>query len=64
MTAYAVKTEDTASEEKRNVMASLYLIYDFATKELGMVYPGNDQVVSYKASNPDYVKQFKDVPKE
>ena len=32
MTAYAVKTEDTASEEKRNVMASLYLIYDFATK--------------------------------
>ena len=29
-----------------------------------MVYPGNDRVVSYKASNPDYVKQFKDVPEE
>ena len=32
MTAYAVKTEETSSGKKRNAMASLYLIYDFATK--------------------------------
>lgn len=37
-------------------------IYDMAVNELGMVYPKNGQVISYEASNPDYVKQFKDVP--
>lgn len=39
-------------------------IYEFATTELGMTYPKKGQVVSYEASNPDYVKQFKDVPTE
>ena len=39
-------------------------VYEVATTELGMVYPKNGQVLSYEASNPDYVKQFKDVPTE
>ena len=39
-------------------------VYDTATKDLGMVYPQNGQVISYEASNPDYVKQFKDVPEQ
>ena len=58
--------KDTNNETSKRLDSSVDLtkVYDFATQELGMVYPGNDQVVSYKASNPDYVKQFKDVPKE
>lgn len=58
--------KDTNDETGKRLDSSVDLteVYDFATQELGMVYPGNDQVVSYKASNPDYVKQFKDVPTE
>lgn len=58
--------KDTNNETSKRLDSSVDLtkVYDFATRELGMVYPGNDQVVSYKASNPDYVKQFKDVPEE
>lgn len=58
--------KDTNNETSKRLDSSVDLtkVYDFATQELGMVYPGNDQVVSYKASNPDYVKQFKDVPEE
>ncbi len=58
--------KDTNNETSKRLDSSVDLtkVYEFATAELGMVYPGNDQVVSYKASNPDYVKQFKDVPSE
>ncbi|MGN0155463.1 MAG: hypothetical protein ACI4A3_13510 [Lachnospiraceae bacterium] len=57
---------DTNNETSKRLDSSVDLtkIYEVATQELGMVYPGNGQVVSYEASNPDYVKQFKDVPTE
>lgn len=55
---------DTNDETSKRLESSVNLpeIYEVATKELGMVYPETGQVVSYEASNPDYVKQFKDVP--
>lgn len=55
---------DTNDETDKRLESSVDLpeIYDVATKELGMVYPKTGQVVSYEASNPDYVKQFKDIP--
>lgn len=43
-------------------MVDLTKVYDVATKELGMVYPKAGQIISYEASNPDYVKQYKDIP--
>lgn len=57
---------DSNNETSKRLNSSVDLtkIYDVATKELGMVYPGNGQVVMYEATNPDYVKQFKDVPTE
>lgn len=57
---------DTNDETSKRLESSVDLtqVYDTATKELGMVYPGNGQVVSYEASNPDYVKQFKDIPEQ
>lgn len=57
---------DTNNETGKRLESSVDLtkVYDTATKELGMVYPKNGQVVSYEASNPDYVKQFKDVPEQ
>lgn len=57
---------DSNNETSKRLESSVDLtkIYDVATNDLGMVYPGTGQVVSYEASNPDYVKQFKDIPKE
>lgn len=55
---------DTNNETCKRLESSVDLtkVYDVATKELGMIYPKEGQVISYEASNPDYVKQFKDVP--
>ena len=57
---------DSNNETYKRLESSVDLtkIYEFATKDLGMAYPENGQVVSYEASNPDYVKQFKDIPTE
>lgn len=55
---------DNNNETSKRLDSSVNLpeIYEVATKELGMVYPKAGQVLSYEASNPDYVKQFEDVP--
>ena len=57
---------DMNNETSKRLESSVDLtqIYEVATTELGMVYPKTGQVISYEASNPDYVKQFKDVPAE
>lgn len=56
--------KDTNDETGKRLESSVDLteVYDVAVNELGMVYPKNGQVISYKASNPDYVKQFGDIP--
>ena len=56
-------TNDETSKRLENAV-DLTQVYEVATKELGMVYPKNGQVVLYEASNPDYVKQFKDIPEQ
>ncbi len=57
---------DSNNETSKRLQSSVDLtkIYEVATRDLGMIYPDNGQVVSYEASNPDYVKQFKDIPTE
>lgn len=57
---------DANDETSKRLESSVDLpkIYEVATNELGMVYPKLGQVISYQASNPDYVKQFMDIPEE
>lgn len=52
--------EATASRLEGQV--ELNEIYRIATEELGMVYATRNQVLLYEQSNPDYVRQYKDVP--
>jgi hypothetical protein len=56
------KNNDTASEIKSNL--DLNYIYKVATKDLGMVFPDKNQVITYKGTLSDYVRQFKDIPKD
>jgi hypothetical protein len=44
-------------------MYSLDDIYKVATRELGMVYSQNGQIIRYDKQEDDYVKQYSDVPK-
>ena len=37
-------------------------LYDTAVNDLGMIYPGKGQVITYDSKESEYVKQFKDVP--
>lgn len=60
----ALKDNNDEMGKRLESSVDLTKVYDVAVKELGMVYPKNGQVVSYEASNPDYVKQFKDVPEK
>lgn len=55
---------DKNNETSKRLESSVDLtkVYDVAIHELGMVYPKTGQVISYEASNPDYVKQYKDIP--
>lgn len=58
--------KNTNDETNKRLDSSIDLtkVYDVAVNELGMVYPKQGQIISYKASNPDYVKQFADIPVE
>lgn len=57
-----LKDENVATAERLNSSVDLNAIYNTATKELGMVYANDNQVVEYEPSNPDYVRQYKDIP--
>ena len=54
--------ENTATQERINSSIDLGEVYDTATGELGMVYTKEDQIIHYKSSNSDYVKQYEDIP--
>lgn len=47
---------------KLNTSLDLNYIYEVATKELGMVYPNENQVINYKSNLSDYVRQYKNIP--
>jgi cell division protein FtsB len=53
---------NNATEERLNSSLDVDAIYKRATKDLGMVYAADDQVVYYKSTNPDYVVQYDNVP--
>ena len=38
-------------------------IFTMATEELGMVYPGDHQVIEYKKQESEYVRQYENIPK-
>ncbi len=33
-----------------------------ATGELGMVYPGKDQIIYFEVDSSDYMNQYQDIP--
>ena len=58
--------KDTNDETSKRLESSVDLtkVYDFATTELGMVYPSKDQIVNYDYEESDFVRQYSDVPQD
>jgi cell division protein FtsB len=54
--------ENDASFEAIDSAVNLDYIYQVAVEELGMVYPNNNEVITYKSSSSNYVRQYEDIP--
>lgn len=59
----ALKSENDALETSINTSIDLDHVYQVATEELGMVYANKDQVLLYKQTESEYVRQNEDIPK-
>ena len=57
-----LRAENDALETSINTSIDLNKIYEIATKELGMVYAKNGQVLLYDKTESEYVRQYEDIP--
>ena len=58
-----LKSENDALQNSIDTSVNLDEIYRVATQELGMVYAGNDQTITYDKTESEYVRQYEDIPK-
>ncbi|MCR4715801.1 MAG: hypothetical protein K5656_01340 [Lachnospiraceae bacterium] len=57
-----ITNENIAKSEVLNASVDLDSIYNRASKELGMKYADANHTILYQSSDPDYVRQFQDIP--
>lgn len=59
-----LENQNKAALSEINTSLDLNYIYQVATNELGMVYPKENQVITYESTLSDYVRQYGDIPDE
>lgn len=57
-----VLAENAALEDGLNGQVNWDEVYRTAVGELGMVYPNNNEVITYESTDNGYVIQYKDIP--
>ena len=57
-----VKANNDLLERKIQTYTDLDYIYQVATTELGMIRPGEDQVLYYESTESEYVRQYEQIP--
>lgn len=62
-TLSAIKNENDAVSQQLNSSYDLEYVYQVAVSDLGMVYPNNNTMITYKSSDEGYVRQYQDIPK-
>ncbi|TAH71586.1 MAG: hypothetical protein EWM47_04250 [Anaerolineaceae bacterium] len=58
-----MRNENNASYEQINMVYDLDYVYSIAVNELGMVYPNNNEVITFESTDDSYVRQYADIPK-
>lgn len=59
-----LQSNNAIAREQIEDSVSLKKIYMVATKQLGMVHPKKDQVISFKDIKSNFVRQYGEIPKE
>lgn len=59
-----IKNENAERLLEAESNIDLKKVYKIATKELGMVHPKKDQVITYQSKQSDTVKQYGDIPEK
>lgn len=57
-----IKANNDLLERKIQTYTDLDYIYQVATTELGMIRPGDDQVLYYESTESEYVRQYEQIP--
>ena len=57
-----VLAENAALEDNLNGQVNWDEVYRTAVGELGMVYPNNNEVITYESTEQGHVIQYKDIP--
>lgn len=57
-----LKTSNDAEQKRIDTSVNLDEIRQKAIGELGMVYPGKDQIIYFEIDNSDYMNQYQDIP--
>ena len=57
-----LKTDNDAEQKRIDTSVDLEAIRQRATGELGMVYPGKDQIIYFEVDSSDYMNQYQDIP--
>lgn len=57
-----MRSENDALETRINTSIDLDHIYDVAVSELGMVSANRGQIIRYKNTESEYVRQYEDIP--
>lgn len=58
-----LRKENDAAYEQINTVYDLDYVYGVAVNELGMVYPNNNEVITFEKTDDGYVRQYADIPK-
>lgn len=57
-----MKSKNDAAYEQINMVYDLDYVYNIAVSELGMVYPNNNEVITFESTDDNYVRQYADIP--
>lgn len=56
------RNENDARYEQINMVYDLDYVYDIAVNDLGMVYPNNNEIITFDKASESYVRQYADIP--
>ena len=62
-TLSTMMNENDAAYEQIKMAYDLDYVYNIAVNELGMVYPNNNEVITFERTDESYVRQYADIPK-
>lgn len=58
-----MRNENDAAYEQINMVYDLDYVYEIAVNELGMVYPNNNEIITFEGTDDSYVRQYANIPK-